>query len=79
MGISNRIQIAKNYLAWRKENKGKNSTSLFTTGAREKISVGDYTYGRLNVAMWNASDEGLKIGKFCSISTTARFICGGGS
>lgn len=78
MGISSRIQIVKNYLGWRIENKGKNDTSLFTVGDRNKIKVGDYTYGRLNVAMWNTPEEGLLIGRFCSIATTARFICGGG-
>lgn len=79
MGISSRIQIVKNYLGWRKENRGKNDTSLFTVGDRNKIKVGDYTYGRLNVAMWNTPEEGLLIGRFCSIATTARFICGGGA
>ena len=78
MGISSRIKMIKNYIGWRKENKGRNFTSLFTVGDRKKIKVGDYTYGRLNVAMWNAPNESLSIGRYCSIATTARFICGGG-
>lgn len=78
MGISSRLKMIKNYIGWRKENKGRNFTSLFTVGDRNKIKVGDYTYGRLNVAMWDAPDESLSIGKYCSIATTARFICGGG-
>lgn len=59
MGISSRIKMIKNYIGWRKENKGRNFTSLFTVGDRNKIKVGDYTYGRLNVAMWDAPDESL--------------------
>ena len=78
MGISSRIKMIRNYIGWRKENKWKNFTSLFTVGDRNKIKVGDYTYGRLNVAMWDAPDESLSIGRYCSIATTARFICGGG-
>ena len=79
MVISSRIKMIKNYIGWRKENKGRNFTSLFTVGDRNKIKVGDYTYGRLNVAMWDAPDESLSIGKYCSIATTARFICAGGA
>lgn len=77
MGILRLFKMTKNYLGWKKENRKKNFTTLYTVGNRNKVEVGDYTYGRLNVFMWNSSEEKLKIGRFCSIAPTSRFICGG--
>lgn len=79
MGVTSKFKILKNYIGWRLENKGKNYTTLFTMGDRRKIKVGDYSYGRLNVALWDSPNEKLIIGKFCSIAPSSRFICGGGT
>jgi len=40
------------------------------------VSVGDFTYGVLNINKWN-NDTKLKIGKFCSISRDVTFMLGG--
>lgn len=78
MGIKSKMTIIQNYLFWKIENKGISSTSLFTVGDRRKIKVGRYSYGRLNVAMWGSEREELRIGEFCSIAPTSRFVLGGG-
>ncbi|HCC00160.1 MAG TPA: acetyltransferase [Ruminococcaceae bacterium] len=43
----------------------------------EKVSVGNYTYGNLVIRSWNAENERLKIGNFCSIADGVTFLMGG--
>ncbi|MPM91431.1 Virginiamycin A acetyltransferase [bioreactor metagenome] len=43
----------------------------------EKISVGKYTYGPLNITYFSNQNEKLIIGNYCSISAGVKFILGG--
>lgn len=41
------------------------------------VSVGDFSYGPIAVYTYYAKDEGLEIGKYCSIAKDVRFLLGG--
>lgn len=43
----------------------------------DKVTVGDYTYGRIRVIPFSKEDGYLNIGKFCSIASGATFLLGG--
>lgn len=60
------------------KNRGINQTTLYLDGDINKVEVGRYTYGKLNVFSYGSKEEKLKIGDFCSIAVTAQFILGGG-
>lgn len=78
MGLKSALKKYLNWYRWRAQNKGKNSTSVFTSGDLSKVEVGRCTYGRLNVFTYGNASERLKIGSFCSIAGTSKFILGGG-
>ncbi len=61
---------------WRLEN-GHNSTIPGCKFDIEKVSVGEGTYGTLNVHCWNNPEEQLNIGNYCSIADNVNFILGG--
>ena len=61
---------------WRRANR-HNLTSAGTFFPIEKVSVGNNTYGRLNVISYSNPDEKLSIGSYCSISGTTRFLLSG--
>jgi len=61
---------------WRKKNF-RNQTHPFNIFDIDKVSVGDYSYGSLNILSWNNMNEKLSIGRFCSIATNVTFILGG--
>lgn len=77
MGMKVTIKKYMNWYRWKVQNKGKNSTSLFINGDLNKVEVGRYTYGRLNVFCYGNENEKLQIGSFCSIAGTSKFILGG--
>lgn len=56
-----------NWYRWKMQNKWKNSTSLFINGDLNKVEVGRYTYGRLNVFCYGNESEKLQIGSFCNL------------
>ncbi|MCR8559722.1 CatB-related O-acetyltransferase [Mucilaginibacter sp. BJC16-A38] len=62
--------------AWRKRNN-HNFTIAKSTFPVEKVEVGNYTYGNLNVRTYGSDNEYLKIGHFVSIGTDTKFILGG--
>ncbi|MEC5166456.1 acetyltransferase-like isoleucine patch superfamily enzyme [Flavobacterium sp. PL11] len=41
------------------------------------VTIGDYTYGPINVYTYESWNEGLEIGKYCSIARDVKFILGG--
>ena len=43
----------------------------------DRLDIGVYSYGELNVRMYENEKSILKIGKFCSISTDVVFVLGG--
>lgn len=77
MGLSHKIKMYQNWIKWKRV-RGNNYTSLFSDIDLSKISVGDYTYGRLNITSFHNINEKLSIGRFCSISSTSKFLLGGG-
>ncbi len=61
---------------WRGRNQ-HNNTSIGNFFDFDKVSVGRFSYGTLNVLMWGHPDEGLIIGSFVSIADDVKFILGG--
>ncbi|MCD4961903.1 CatB-related O-acetyltransferase [Enterococcus casseliflavus] len=61
---------------YKKQNK-HNFTRLKTNVPLEKVVVGNYSYGSLNIIDFGESNSGLKIGNFCSIANDTKFILGG--
>ncbi len=43
----------------------------------DKVKIGRYSYGELNVMMWKNPNQGLTIGNFVSIAPNVTFILGG--
>lgn len=43
----------------------------------KKVTIGNFTYGELNVLMWSNPNQKLTIGSFCSIAKNVVFILGG--
>jgi len=62
---------------WRKENKHNYTSPTNVIFPIEKVKVGNYTYGPLEIYSWNHKDEGLRIGHFCSIAKGVKFLLGG--
>ena len=61
---------------WRKANR-QNETFAGTTFPVERVHVGNYSYGPLNVYAWGAEEERLEIGSFVSIAPGVKFLLGG--
>lgn len=61
---------------WRKNNK-HNSTKPTCVFPMDKVSVGKYTYGRLDVETYGADNSFLQIGSYCSIARDVRFLLDG--
>ncbi|MBC6714272.1 hypothetical protein [Treponema sp. Marseille-Q3903] len=61
---------------WRKNNPN-NSTVAGCKFNSDKVEIGEYTYGTLNIHCWDNPAEHLKIGNFCSIAENVHFLLGG--
>lgn len=61
---------------WRERN-AHNSTVAGRKFDIEKVTVGEKTYGTLNVHCWDNPEERLEIGSYCSIAEDVHFILGG--
>ena len=62
---------------WRKRNS-HNNTTVAKCFEASRVSVGQETYGKINVDIYDkGDDEVLKIGSYCSIASGVRFLCGG--
>lgn len=70
------MQVQFFNLKWRKKNK-HNSTNAVSLFPIDKVTVGAYTYGDLNIKDYRVSKEKLVIGSFCSIGPNVSFILGG--
>lgn len=73
----NKINIIIKRTIWRKRNQ-HNSTTIGTLCNIDNISVGNGTYGRLNVKHYNPSGR-LSIGNYVSIADDVIFLLGGGT
>lgn len=72
-----------NYMQVRREWRRRNTHNYTKIGRYtnirnlDQMSVGKYTYGRLNVRFFGNPEEKLEIGAFCSIAEEVEFVCGG--
>ena len=76
-----RLKYLKVQLLWRDYNR-HNYTRIVSDDKKsgfpiEKVKVGKFTYGPLNVKSYGSNDEFLEIGDFCSIADGVKFILGG--
>ncbi|WP_051671533.1 CatB-related O-acetyltransferase [Oribacterium sp. P6A1] len=70
------IRLLKFQETWRKMNLG-NGTKAGNVFPVKVVSVGDHTYGTLNVHYYKQENEGLYIGRYCSIADDVHFFLGG--
>lgn len=70
------INIALCRKRWRSNNKN-NFTIMGNIFDKNAVSVGNYTYGQLNVYIFEGGDRKLKIGSFCSIAPNVSFLLDG--
>lgn len=61
---------------WRRNNR-HNSTRPVSIYPMSKVTVGNGTYGRLDVETYGTEDACLKIGAYCSIAREVRFLLDG--
>lgn len=71
-----RFQYARKAAKWRRNNQN-NSTTVSEWCPIEKVKVGNYTYGRLNVHWYGQEEEYIEIGNYCSIAGEVHFVMGG--
>ena len=74
--LINKLRLYSFQYSWRKKN-AKNLTTAQNIFPLNLVTIGKYTYGPIIVHHWNASNESLKIGDFCSIAPGSKFILGG--
>lgn len=72
MGIMSRLRRRMQNAAWRKKNQ-HNYTTLYNDFGSQNVSVGNYTYGQLNV-LGPLDEHSLRIGHFCSVAQGVTFI-----
>lgn len=61
---------------WRANNPG-NATTAGTVFPLYAVTVGDHTYGTLNVHYYKQENEHLSIGAYCSVAEDVHFFLGG--
>lgn len=69
------VTLRQHKKLWRLANPN-NDTTAETMFIRENVTVGDYTYGPLNIEQYY-KDATLHIGKYCSIAKNVHFMLGG--
>lgn len=70
------VKLAECQSMWRKLNQ-HNTTQLGRPFPIDKVHVGDYTYGPLNVVSFGNEFERLEIGNYCSIAGETKFLLSG--
>lgn len=71
--LKKRIQMVE----WRRDNKHNSTTLSLNVKNPKIITVGNYSYGEINVESFENKNEGLDIGSFVSIASNVLFILGG--
>ncbi len=61
---------------WKKKNKN-NYTFPTKICDIAKVNIGYGSYGPITVSTWGSENEGLSIGKYCSIGPNVHFVLGG--
>jgi acetyltransferase-like isoleucine patch superfamily enzyme len=72
----NRKKKKSHFREWRRRNL-HNETYPINIFDIDKVIVGKLTYGGLEVLSWDAENEKLYIGKYCSIAQNVKFFLGG--
>lgn len=73
--IACRLELFKLKAKWKRKNN-HNFTSINKIMDIDKIIVGKYSYGIIDILKHNDSNEKLNIGNFCSIAPNVQFILG---
>lgn len=73
------FKLIKLKIKWRKVNSNNytNLNNIPNIFPIEKVTVGKYSYGPLNITYFGNENEKLVIGNYCSISSGVKFILGG--
>lgn len=71
------IRLKKHQENWLRK-RGNNFTRAGNMFPLSCVTVGDYTYGTLNIHYYNQPEEHLSIGRYCSIANNVNFFTGGG-
>lgn len=74
MGLKEKIEIVESKIRWKMNNK-HNNTYLVSRHGIDKVHVGRYTYGPIDVDVVGSRAK-LDIGDFCSIADGVKFIIG---
>ena len=74
--IKSLISLVLFRIKWRRNNR-HNYTAVKNVFKMNKVKVGKYTYGELNVLSWRGDYEYLEIGNFCSIAGDVKILLGG--
>ena len=69
-------ELSKFSILWSLKNS-KNKTYPVNYFNISLVDVGDYSYGPINIYSYSNDNEGLEIGKYCSIAKDVKFILGG--
>ncbi len=70
--IKNKIKNKKREKSWREHNPN-NYTRAVSEFDFDRVTIGNYTYGDINVRMFGTTGN-LQIGNFCSIAGNVKFI-----
>jgi acetyltransferase-like isoleucine patch superfamily enzyme len=74
--VRDSFRLAAHRADWRRRNPHN-----FTTAARlfpsDRVGVGNFTYGPLNLHFFGLPDEAIRIGAFCSIASNVTMLAGG--
>jgi acetyltransferase-like isoleucine patch superfamily enzyme len=70
------VRLAAHRARWRRENPN-NFTTAGTIFPRDRVSVGNLTYGPLNLLFFGHPEEVIRIGAYCSIAADVTILAGG--
>jgi len=71
-----KIELANLKVEWAKRNLN-NCTTPVKYFPIDLVTIGDHSYGPIDIYTYFTKGEGLQIGKYCSIAKDVKFILGG--
>jgi acetyltransferase-like isoleucine patch superfamily enzyme len=74
--VRDSLRLAAHRADWRRENPNNFSTAG-TIFPRDRVHVGNHTYGPLNLLFFGHPDEVIRIGALCSIAAGVTMLAGG--
>ncbi len=75
--IMKHIKLSLHRVKWRRINK-HNFTTAKSIFPIQKVKVGNYTYGSLDISFFGNPKEKIAIGNYCSIAGSVKILAGGG-